>query len=31
LFLSIIEGGARPDLVQLTNPNPDYIRITVYE
>lgn len=31
LFLNIIEDGARPDLVRLTNPNPDYIRITVYE
>lgn len=31
LFLTIIETGARPDLVQLVNPNPDYIRITVYE
>lgn len=31
LFLNIIEHGARPELVNFSHNNNDYIRITVYE
>jgi hypothetical protein len=31
LFLNIIEHGARPELVNFSHKNNDYIRITVYE